>query len=283
MKYLVLVNPSSHGGRALKIWREYASQLDDCKSVVLEDIRQAQTLAAEAAGCDAVVACGGDGTINAVGDSILRNPDPNLKFGVLYAGTSPDFCRFHGIPSGGPEAVEVLKRGFVRNIPVLRANGHAFFCSCNLGMGAAVARDANAWRPVLGDGFGTFCAAVRNILKFKPQSYILNGEKRTGCSHLLVTRMPFIAGGLRLALPKLRDDEYAVWFLRNVRWHDWPGLLRKLYRGGSCGEFLILRGPLRIDGPGDFEFDGDPHGALPLEISFYGRTLPLITKEIPDA
>lgn len=283
MKYLVLINPSSHGGRALKIWREYASQLNDCETVVLEDIGQARTLAAEASGYDAVVACGGDGTVNAVGDGVLNNPDPGVKFGVLYAGTSPDFCRFHGIPFAGPEAVGVLKRGFVRKIPALCANGHAFFCSCNLGMGAAVARDANAWRPVLGDGFGTFCAAVRNILRFGPQDYSLNGEKLTGCRHLLVTRMPYIAGGLRLALPELRNDEYAVWFLRNVRGRDWPGLLRKLYRGDSCGGIRILRGPLRIEGPGDFEYDGDPHGVLPLEISFSGRTLPLITKEIPDA
>ena len=98
MKYLVLVNPSSHGGRARETWHSYAAMLHDYQVYLLENIRQAQTLAAEASGYEAVVACGGDGTVNAVADGVLRNPDPNLKFGVLYAGTSPDFCRFHGIP-----------------------------------------------------------------------------------------------------------------------------------------------------------------------------------------
>ena len=280
MKFLVLVNPSSHGGRALKIWRGYAVSLTDHDAVILENIEQARTLAAEASGYDAVVACGGDGTVNAVGDGVLNNPDPELRFGVLYAGTSPDFCRFHGIPFAGPEAVEVLKRGFVRKIPVLCAGGHAFFCSCNLGIGAAVARDANAWRPVLGDGFGTFCAAVRNIGRARRTDYTLDGEPLTGCSHLLITRMPYIAGGLRLALPELRDDEYAVWSLRNVRPRQWPGILRKLYRGEPCGEFRILRGRSVITGPGEVEYDGDPHGKLPLEISFSARKLPLITREV---
>lgn len=278
MKYLVLVNPFSHGGRALKIWRGYAALLTNHDAVMLENIEQARTLAAEASGYDAVVACGGDGTINAVGDGVLNNPDPKLKFGVLYAGTSPDFCRFHGIPFAGPDAVEALKGGFVRNIPVLCANGHAFFCSCNLGMGAAVAHDANAWRPFLGDGPGTFCAAVRNILRARRRDYTLNGEPLTECSYLLITRMPYIAGGLHLALPMLNDDEYAVWFLRNVRWCDWPGILRRLYRGKTCGEFRILRGESIITGPGKIEYDGDPHGEMPLEIFFSARKLHLITK-----
>jgi len=279
MKYLVLVNPSSHGGQARKIWHSYATKLHDYRVVLLENIDQAQTLAAEASGYDAVVACGGDGTVNAVADGVLHNPDPNLKFGVLYAGTSPDFCRFHGIPFSGPEAVEVLNRGFVREIPVLCANGHAFFCSCNLGIGAAVAHDANLWRPRLGDSLGTFCAVVWNLLQLSRWDYTVNGETLTECSHLLVTRMPYIAGGLRLSMPELHEDEFAVWFLRRVRLWKWPGILRKLYRGESCGEFRILHEPGVIAGPGEFEYDGDPHGKLPLEISFSARKLHLITRE----
>ena len=279
MKYLVLVNPSSNGGRARETWHSYAAMLHDYQVYLLENIRQAQTLAAEASGYDAVVACGGDGTVNAVADGVLRNPDPNLKFGVLYAGTSPDFCRFHGIPFSGVEAVEVLTRGFVRDIPVLCANGHAFFCSCNLGIGAAVAHDANAWRSFLGDGLGTFCAAVRNILRARCLDFTLNGEPLPECSHLLITRMPYIAGGLQLNLPDLRDGEYAVWSLRNVRVTEWPGILRKLYRGESCGEFRIFHEAIRITGEGHIEFDGDPHGKLPLEISFSARKLHLITRE----
>ena len=281
MKLLVLVNPASHGGSALRSWRRYAAALPGCDAVVLHEIDEAETFAATASGYDAAVACGGDGTVNAVAAGVLRNPDPKLKFGVLYAGTSPDFCRFHGIPFAGSEAVEVLKRGFVREIPVLCANGKPFFCSCNLGIGAAVARDANRWRPRLGDGFGTFCAALRNLLTSTPQDYTVDGEALPGCSHLLVTRMPYIAGGLRLALPPLREDEYALWALRGVRKRALPGVLRKLYRGEPCGEFRIVRGgrSVVITGAGDFEFDGDPRGRLPLEISFSACKLPLITPE----
>ena len=151
MRFLVLVNPSSHGGRAGRRWRALAAMLPDARFVLLNSIEEANSLAREASDCEAVVACGGDGTINAVADGVMANPDKSLKFGVLYMGTSPDFCRFHGIPTDMEGAVKLLHSPNVREISVLQANGRCFFCSCNLGMGADIASLANRIRPFWGD------------------------------------------------------------------------------------------------------------------------------------
>ncbi len=281
MRILVLVNPSSHGGRAMKKWCGYAPLLPECECVVLRNIGEAGKLARTASGFDAVAAVGGDGTVNAVADGVMKNPEKSLKFGVLYAGTSPDFCRFHGIPTNR-SAVEVLKRGTVRKVPVLKADGNHFFCSCNLGMGAAAAALANRLRPVLGDRLGTFCAVVRCILNSKPQTFFLNGEKLEHCNHLLITRMPYVAGGLKLNLPGLRGREYVVWYVRNLTFAGWIRLISSLYRGKPCGEFRIVSGTTRIssDSPSEVEYDGDPHGTLPVEISVSDTELNLICEGV---
>lgn len=280
MKYLILVNPSAHGGRARKTWQKYAPRLTGCETVLLRNIDEARERARTAAGFETVVAVGGDGTVNAVADGVMKNPDPSLKFGVLYAGTSPDFCRFHRIPTDS-SAVEALKRGTVRAVSVLKANNHHFFCSCNLGMGANVAALANRMRPFLGDGFGTFCALLWNIMKSQKTDYIVNDETLLQRNHLLLTKMPYIAGGLKLNLPALKEEEYVLWHIGNLSMGGWLRVLRKLYRGEPCGTFRICSGRTRIHSAGNtaLEYDGDPHGFLPVEVSVAERRLNLISGE----
>ena len=65
-QFLVLVNPLSHGGRSGRILPRLRTLLPEGDFVVLENIDEASRLAREASGYEAVVACGGDGTVNAV-------------------------------------------------------------------------------------------------------------------------------------------------------------------------------------------------------------------------
>lgn len=281
MKYLILVNPSSNGGRALKKWREYAALVPECKAVILENIEQARELAENASGFDAIVACGGDGTVNAVANGVMTNPDTDLKFGVLYAGTSPDFCLFHHIPVETTAAAACLERGNVREIEVLQANGNYFFCSCNTGMGANVAAIANRMRPMLGNRPGTFFALLWNILKAKKYNYTVNGELIANCNHLLITRMPYIAGGLKLNLPEMQAGQYAVWYLQDISLCGWLKLLPSLYQGKAAGKVKICSEHIMVSAsePVRVEYDGDPHGTLPLKINLAERKLKLITEQ----
>jgi diacylglycerol kinase family enzyme len=282
MKLLVLVNPSSGGGRALKKWTGYSRLLSNVDRVILKNIEEATALAAQASGYDAVVACGGDGTVNAVVNGLMRNADARIKLGVLYAGTSPDFCRFYRIPLKPGAAVELLISGRSKEVEVLEArhNGRTayFCCSCNLGMGAEVAELANRMRPVLGNGAGTFCALLRSLARGRRYTYRVNGEAVENCNHLLITKMPYIAGGLRLDLPPLAADEYALWTVQGVTRFGWLKLLPKLYRGGKVGNVRVCSGVTWISSPETvkLEYDGDPHGVLPVEISVSARKLPLI-------
>lgn len=277
-RFLVLANPSSHGGRSGRILPLLRELLSEGEFVVLKNIEEASRLAREATGCEAVVACGGDGTVNAVARGVLANRDNALKFGVLYTGTSPDFCREHGIPTDAEEAVAVLRAGEVREIPVLTANGDSFFCSMNLGMGAMVAATANRLRPLLGDALGTLWPVLREVLHGRRYDVQVNGEKICNIAHAFVTRMPRIAGGLKIALPPLADDEYALWFARDVSRFGCLRIVWNLYRGNPCGELRVLRGKTTFASVNHvaLEYDGDPHGALPVAVGFAPRRLRLL-------
>ena len=277
-RFLVLANPSSHGGRSGRILSLLRELLSEGEFVVLKNIEEASRLAREATGYEAVVACGGDGTVNAVARGVLANRDNALKFGVLYTGTSPDFCREHGIPTDAEEAVAVLRAGVVREIPVLTANGDSFFCSMNLGMGAMVAATANRLRPLLGDALGTLWPVLREVLHGRRYDVQVNGEKICNVAHALVTRMPRIAGGLKVALPPLADDEYALWFARDVSRFGCLRIVWNLYRGNPCGELRVLRGKTTFASVNHvaLEYDGDPHGALPVAVGFAPRRLRLL-------
>lgn len=277
-RFLVLANPSSHGGRSGRILSLLRELLSEGEFVVLKNIEEASRLAREATGYEAVVACGGDGTVNAVARGVLANRDNALKFGVLYTGTSPDFCREHGIPTDAEEAVAVLRAGVVREIPVLTANGDSFFCSMNLGMGAMVAATANRLRPLLGDALGTLWSVLREVLHGRRYDVKVNGEEIRSVAHALVTRMPRIAGGLKVALPPLADDEYALWFARDVSRFGCLRIVWNLYRGNPCGELRVLRGKTTFASVNHvaLEYDGDPHGALPVVVGFAPRRLRLL-------
>ena len=277
-RFLVLANPSSHGGRSGRILSLLRELLSEGEFVVLKNIEEASRLAREATGYEAVVACGGDGTVNAVARGVLANRDNALKFGVLYTGTSPDFCREHGIPTDAEEAVAVLRAGEVREIPVLTANDDSFFCSMNLGMGAMVAATANRLRPLLGDALGTLWPVLREVLHGRRYDVQVNGEKICNVAHALVTRMPRIAGGLKVALPPLADDEYALWFARDVSRFGCLRIVWNLYRGNPCGELRVLRGKTTFASVNHvaLEYDGDPHGALPVAVGFAPRRLRLL-------
>lgn len=282
MKMLILANPSSHGGRAAKRLPEYARMLPQADIVVLRNGAEASARAAAAAGYDAVVAYGGDGTIGAVADGVMKNPDKSLKLGVLYAGTSPDFCTFHRIPTAARPAVEMLTRETAVPVEVFEIEhdgtaGH-FCCSCNLGMGAEVAKRANRLRPLIGDKAGTFCALAAEIMKAKKFDLTVNGVRIEGCNHLLITRMPYIASGLKVALPDLGPGEYAIWHVRNLSPCGWLEILPDFYRGTPAGTVTVHSGVTEISADTDtaIEYDGDPHGRLPARIKLSKRKLNLI-------
>lgn len=95
----------------------------------------------------ALVACGGDGTINAVAAAALAEDVP---LGVIPQGTFNFFGRAHGIPSDVEEAVALLLGAQPRPAQVGLVNGEVFLVNASLGLYPQVLEDREAWKSRFG-------------------------------------------------------------------------------------------------------------------------------------
>jgi diacylglycerol kinase family enzyme len=105
--------------------------------------------AALAAGAPAVVAGGGDGTVNAVASVVLGS---GAVFGVLPMGTLNHFARDLGIPPQLDAAIAALAAGQVARVDVGEVNGRIFLNNSSLGLYPDVVRDRQRQQRRLGRG-----------------------------------------------------------------------------------------------------------------------------------
>jgi diacylglycerol kinase family enzyme len=298
VKYLLIMNPGSRSGKGQRLWETWKSGFDlagiEYKCVYTERIGHAIELARTAVS-DVVVAVGGDGTINEVLDGVIQSDNPDLKMGVLYSGTSPDFCRFHGIPIDPAEAVKALlsdrfRRVDVAEISYFVASGQEvtahFGCSCNIGMGASIARFANRWRRYLDDTLGTGLGVITTIVRNcrVDVDMEIDGVKKhlTAVNNLTIAKNPYIASGLKLQIGLQADDEN----LKIVGMHGRSRLgifrlLPKYYSGSvTAVEGIYVQECQQVtissEKTQEIEFDGDPHGYLPVRIRILPKALTLI-------
>jgi diacylglycerol kinase family enzyme len=103
--------------------------------------------AAIESGVAAVVAAGGDGTINAVASAVAGTQTP---LGVLPLGTLNHFAKDLGLPLDLNDAVRVIADGNARRVDVGRLNDRLFLNNSSLGVyaRALIGRDARRDRGV---------------------------------------------------------------------------------------------------------------------------------------
>lgn len=133
---ILVRNPRSGDGERTRLARDLARERG---YEVLDTDRPGQTveLAAEAAErTDTVVACGGDGTVNATVEGVhAAGRLEEVTLGVVPAGTGNDFAENVGI-RGVRHAFDVVEKGAERRLDVGVANGRLFLNSCVGGLTA---------------------------------------------------------------------------------------------------------------------------------------------------
>jgi diacylglycerol kinase family enzyme len=109
---------------------------------------------AVADGCEALVAGGGDGTIN-LAASVLVGRD--IPLGVVPLGTLNHFAKDLGIPLELEDAVRVILGGITCRVDVGEVNGRVFINNSSLGVYPAVVRLRERYRA---SGLGKWVAAL---------------------------------------------------------------------------------------------------------------------------
>lgn len=299
MKMRLIMNPGSRSGQGRRLWVFWEAGLRgagiEYETAQTEAPGHAFQLARDTRQADTIVAVGGDGTINEVLDGVLQAGRPELRMGVLYAGTSPDFCRYHGIPVEPAAALAALLQEAPKQVDAAHiaftgpdgvpAEAH-FGCGCNIGLGARIARVSNRLRRYVGDTTGTGLAAIDAVLGTSPVPLEVEADGEScplaAVNNLSILKNPFLASGLRLNVD-LRPDDGRLCLVA-VHGRSRTGLLGLMpgfYSGRAAGDPGIFqksctRVRIRSDRPCEIEFDGDPRGFLPADIRLLPRALNLI-------
>jgi YegS/Rv2252/BmrU family lipid kinase len=116
-------------------------------------LRRAAQSALEA-GCDALVAGGGDGTVSALASVTVGSEVP---LGVLPLGTLNHFARDVGIPLDLEEALDVILAGRTRSVDVGEVNGRIFINNASLGVYPRIVQLRERYRE---KGLGKWFAAL---------------------------------------------------------------------------------------------------------------------------
>src|SRR4051812_49788191 len=94
-------------------------------------------------GCEALVAGGGDGTINTAASQLV---DGDIPLGVIPLGTLNHFAKDLGIPLELEGAAKVVLDGSVCRVDVGEVNGRVFLNNSSLGMYPAIVRLRDRYR-----------------------------------------------------------------------------------------------------------------------------------------
>lgn len=122
-------------------------------------------------GTDMVLAAGGDGTINEIGNAVR---DTRVILGMIPCGSGNGLGRTLGIPQEPERALDIIVSGRVLKCDYGLVNEHPFFCTCGVGFDAAVAEKfaANKRR-----GYITYIkSAVTEYINYSPGVYALSIE-----------------------------------------------------------------------------------------------------------
>lgn len=149
---------------------------------VVDDPRKLGEIAERAAGFaeqnrGAVVAAGGDGTINTVAQATLRKGRP---FGVIPQGTFNYFSRAHGISSDTAEAAQSLVDAAIQPVQVGLINDRLFLVNASLGLYPELLERREADKQKFGRSrFVAFCSGLMTLLR-EHRQLILKVEAEKG-------------------------------------------------------------------------------------------------------
>lgn len=213
-----------------------------------------------------VVACGGDGTVNAVAAVLAHT---QVAMGIVPTGTGNLVARNVGIPGGVGDAVAVALDGTDRRIDMGLLGEHHFVGMGGMGLDAVMVRDTPPWLKRLLGWSAYIPAAIKGLRSGASRVAVRvdGGQWSTRrVVGVIVGNVGSLQGGVALLpeadptdglldLALLRDTDARGWLVAAGR------LVRSQRVDGPVVERLRFRRlELRSSRARPFEVDGEPRG-----------------------
>jgi YegS/Rv2252/BmrU family lipid kinase len=283
---LLICNPKAGGERGRVLGPELAKALRargvdaECHLTTARGDAEARARDAGSEPWDALVAIGGDGTVNEVLNGM---PDPTRALGVFPLGTANVLAIELGLPRRVDAAAAAIAAGHTRSLAIGQAAGRRFLLFAGVGVDGAVVERMHEARTSLrgkkkwlGPIFGT----VWGWPQFTLRATFAGGEVIDGLSSVLVTRVRNYGGVVYLTRDVSCDSGvlHVLCFRQRAR-------LAWLWLGvrGFCGRLratdaLLVRATtsVRIDGDAPYQLDGDFGGRAPLAIDLLSQPARLL-------
>jgi YegS/Rv2252/BmrU family lipid kinase len=293
MPLALLVNPSSAGGKTLKLLPRVEAVLDerriDFRVQRTKGIEHGvdQALAAIEAG-ELPVVMSGDGLVGAVGGAMAGSEVP---LGIIPGGRGNDLARVLEIPDEPEAAVAVVLAGESRRIDVGEANGKRFLGIVSVGFDSEASRRANETRFLRGNLVYTY-ALVRTLIGWKPAQFTIaiGSERHTAHGYFVcVANNKAYGGGMFIAPDAdLEDGEFDVVTIGEVGKLRFVANLPKVLKGTHLGEDEVTlhrarRLQLSASRPFPVYADGEHLTELPVSLRILPRALSVLAPARAEA
>ncbi len=233
---VLLANPSSGGGRAIKLLPRIEAALDARR--VPFRVERTKSLDHGVAKALRAIECGelpvvisGDGLVGAVGGAMAGGETP---LGIVPVGRGNDLARVLGIPTDPEAAIEVVLAGHTRTIDIGEANGEPFLGIASVGFDSDCNALANRTHWLRGNLVYAY-SALRTLITWKPARFtIAIGDERTRVEgySVVVANNSAYGGGMYIAPDaKLDDGEFDVVTLAQLGKLRYLGNLPKVFKG----------------------------------------------------
>lgn len=286
-RLLVIRNPTA-GQRRSRRFHDGLSHLREMvPDVEVRDTQgrgHAARLAQDApANVDAVIAAGGDGTINEVISGLMGRPDGPLPLGILPLGTANVLAHELKLPIAIKAAAEIIAGGRIRDIHLGQANGHPFAMMAGVGFDAMVVEEVPLkLKRAIGKGAYVW-QSLRQWLRPLPGPYrvTIDGEQLTA-SAVIAANGHYYGGRFVLApAARLADPSLEICLFlgkgRAAALRAMIGLVTGRAHKLSDVRIVTTRS-VRIEGPSTdpVQADGDIVARLPVDLAVMQDPLPVI-------
>ena len=171
--YHFLINPVSGSARNdwIQLISAYKNPELDFRFCVWKNADDKDVLKRELEDSDAevLVAVGGDGTINLLGEIAMKT---NKVLGIIPSGSGNGLARHLNLPLKPGKAISHLLSSQVRNLDVAFVNGKHFLCCAGIGFDALIGKEF-ASRETTGL-WGYIKISLTHVFSYKPEIYTLN-------------------------------------------------------------------------------------------------------------
>ncbi|MFL5873991.1 MAG: diacylglycerol/lipid kinase family protein [Solirubrobacterales bacterium] len=286
MPLTLLVNPSSAGGKSLKLLPRVEAALDARRAVFrverTRSLEHGVDLALRAVELGEIpVVVSGDGLIGAVGGAMAGADTP---LGLIPSGRGNDLARALGVPDDPEAAVEVVLGGHSRRIDVGEANGKRFLGIVSVGFDSECNRLANETHFIRGNLVYAY-SMVRTLVGWRSARFtvVAGGErKRLEGYQVDVANNCVYGGGMYIAPDaEIDDGQFDVVAITEVGKLRFLSGLRDVLKGAHIDKdevttFRTSRLELDASRPFPVYADGDHLTDLPVSLKVLPNCLSIL-------